>query len=63
MINKNVGKIVRVEWNKETNGVQLVLEITDDDFKSHVLHNKEFEDILSIIGKDVMIIASKHKVE
>ena len=38
---------------------KLVLEITDEQFKWYALHNKDFDDILSIKGKDIMIVASK----
>jgi predicted Abi (CAAX) family protease len=50
-----VGKVVRVEWNQQENSVRLVLEITDESFKSRVLHSKEYEEILSICGTDVVV--------
>jgi len=56
-----VGKVIRVEWDPETNEMRLVMEITDVKFKSHVLHNNAFEDVISIKGKDVMVVASKSK--
>lgn len=58
---KKVGKVIRVEWDSETDVVRLVMEITDPKFKSRVIHSKAYEDIMSISGKDVMIIASKSK--
>jgi uncharacterized protein (DUF1330 family) len=50
----SVGKVIRVEWNQEENSVRLVMEIDDEDFKSRVLHSKEYEEILSIRGLDVI---------
>lgn len=60
---KSVGKIIRVEWDQDTNDVRIVMEITDPSFKKKVLRNKEYEELLSISGKDVMMVASKHKGE
>lgn len=56
-----VGELIRVEWDQQTGDVRIVIEITDPVFKSKVLHNKDFEDLLSIKGRDAMIIASKSK--
>jgi len=58
---KKIGRVVRVEWEQDTGVVRLVMEITDPVFKSRVIHSKSFEDILSISGKDVNVIASKSK--
>jgi hypothetical protein len=58
---QKVGKVIRVEWDTETDTVRLVMEIIDPVFKSRVIHSKSFEDILSVSGKDVMVIASKSK--
>jgi len=58
---KAVGRVIRVEWNEKTNEVKLIMEITDDDFKKKVIHSKDFQDILSISGKDVMVVASRPK--
>lgn len=58
---KNIGRVVRVEWESDTGEVRLVMEITDPVFRSRILHSKTFEDILSISGKDVMVVASKTK--
>lgn len=58
---KKIGRVVRVEWESDTGEVRLVMEITDPIFKSRVIHSKDFEDILSISGKDVMVVASKTK--
>lgn len=57
----SVGKMIRVEWDQEEDIVRVVLEITDPIFKKRVLGGKDFQDILSIKGKDVMVIASKSK--
>ena len=56
---RSIGKVIRVEWNQEENSVKLVLEITDEQFKWHVLHSKDFEDLISFDGKDVIKIASR----
>jgi hypothetical protein len=56
---KEVAKIVRVEWDRDTDEVRLVLEVTDQNFKSHVLHTNEFEDVLVINGKNSVVVASK----
>ena len=58
MSNK-VGEVIRVEWDSETDEVRVVMNITDPKFKSHILHNNAFEDILSIAGRDVMVVASR----
>ena len=60
-MSESVGKLIRVEWNEATGLMLVVLEITDQDFKKRVLHNKDFDDVLTIEGKDVMIVASKSK--
>ncbi|KKL05323.1 hypothetical protein LCGC14_2607180 [marine sediment metagenome] len=56
---RKVGQIIRIEWDKETGDVRVVMDITDPAFKSHILHNKDFQDILTIRGKDVIVVASK----
>ena len=61
MTSKNVGKIIRVIWNKETDDVQVVMEITDPQFKARVIHNKDLQDVLTFEGKDVMVVASKSR--
>lgn len=55
---KSVGKVIRVEQD-EDGVVRLVMEITDPKFKRHVLSSRSFQDIISISGKDVMVVASK----
>lgn len=55
---KPVGKVIRVEQD-EDGVVRLVMEITDPKFKRHVLSSRSFQDIISISGKDVMVVASK----
>jgi hypothetical protein len=59
----NVGRVIRVEYDEETEVVRLVMEITDPIFKKRVLHSRDLRDIISIKGKDVMVIASKSKDE
>jgi len=56
---KPVGKVIRVEQDEETGVVRLVMEITDPKFKRHVLSSRSFQDIISISGRDVMVVASK----
>lgn len=61
MKQKTVGKVVRVEWDKETDEVRLVMEITDEVFKRKVMQSKDFQDIISLKGKDVICIDSVEK--
>ena len=56
---KQIGKIIRVEWDDETEEMRVVMEITDPTFKKRVLHSKDFQDVLVFEGKNVMVIASK----
>jgi len=58
---RKVGEVIRVEWDQETGDVRIVFDICDPEFKLRVLHNKDFEDILIIKGKDAMIIAPRNK--
>jgi len=58
-----VGSVIRVEWDENTDTVRVVMEITDPVFKRRVLHSKDFEDVLSLNGKDVMVVASRRKDE
>ena len=63
LYNKQVGKVIRVEWDDDTGEVRIVMEITDPKFKKRILQSTDYQDILSIKGKDVMIIASKPNKE
>lgn len=56
-----VGKVVRIEWDEETGAVRVLMEILDPVFKSRILHSKDLQDVLTIKGKDVMVVASKSK--
>jgi len=58
---QKVGKVIRVEYDEDTGKVIMVMEITDSWFKSRVIHSKAYDDIISIKGKDVMVIASNSK--
>jgi hypothetical protein len=58
-----VGEIVRVEWDQETGQVRVLFEIFDANLKRTILQDKDIKDIITIVGKDVMIIASKSKNE
>lgn len=58
---KKIGKVIRVEYDEEANTVHLVMEITDPYFKSRVIHSRSYQDILTIKGKDVIVVASKKK--
>ena len=60
-MDKEVGKVIRVEWNTETDEVHIIMNITDPTFKRRVIHDNDFKDILSIKGKDVIVVASKSK--
>ena len=59
----NVGRVIRVEYDEETEVVRLVMEITDPVFKKRVLHSRDLRDVISIKGKDVMVVASKSKTD
>jgi hypothetical protein len=59
--NNKVGEIIRIEYDKDTGSVRIVIEVTDIAFKNRVMHNQEFSDIISIKGKDAMVIASHKK--
>ena len=52
---KTVGKIIRVEIDEEDNDVRIVMRITDEMFKYRVIHSRDFEDILRINGRDIII--------
>lgn len=57
---QKVGEVIRVEWNKTTGSVRVVIEIIDPTFKSRVLHSKDLQDLLTIKGKDAIVIASRN---
>lgn len=59
----NVGRVIRVEYDEETEVVRLVMEITDPVFKKRVLHSRDLRDVISLKGKDVMVVASKSKTD
>lgn len=59
MTQSNIGKVIKVEWDQDTDEVRITLEITDTEFKSRILHSKEFEDILTINGRDLIVVAKK----
>ena len=59
----SVGKVIRVEWDEDTDVVRIVMEITDPVFKKRVLHSRDLRDVISLKGKDVMVVASKSKDE
>ena len=61
MSEQKVGKVIRVEWDQDTDVVRVVMEIIDPLFKKRVLNSKDLQDILSIKGKDVMVVASRSK--
>ena len=63
MKSSKVGRVTKIIWDEETDVVQIVMEITDPIFKDRVIHTKEFQDILSFKGKDVMVVASKRRSE
>lgn len=58
-----VGQIVRIEWDSDTDEMNITMRITDDSFKRRVLNGKKYEDLLTISGEDVMVVASKEKDE
>ena len=54
-----VGEVIRVEWDQETDIVRVILEIHDPVFKSRVLHSKDLRDILTIKGRDAIVVATR----
>lgn len=52
---KIVGKIIRIEWNEVTGELHAILEITDEEFKSKLIHSKNLEDIIFFNNKDVVM--------
>ena len=57
---KIVGKVIRIEVDDD-GSVRMVMEITDVTFKDKILHSKDYQDIISLKGKDVMIVMTKSK--
>jgi len=57
--NKKVGELVRIEWDQESGDLRIIINITDDDFKSKVLHSKDLQDLLVISGTDAMVVATR----
>ena len=55
-VEKSVGRVLRVEWDQDTNEVRLVLEITDEKFKERVLHSRDLKDLLTIKKREVVIV-------
>ena len=53
---KSVGRVLRVEWDQDTDEVRLVLEITDEKFKERVLHSRDLKDLLTIKKREVIIV-------
>ena len=56
-----VGEIIRIEYDEGSGDLRIIIEVTDPRFKNKILHNKDFDDILTIEGRDAMVIASKKK--
>jgi hypothetical protein len=61
VFDKKVGDVIRVEWDKNDDSVRIVIEITDQNFKNRVIYNKDFVDILTIRGKDAIILEEKER--
>ena len=61
MKSSKVGRITKIIWDEKLDSVQIVMEITDPVFKDRVLHTKEFQDVISFEGRDVMMVASKRR--
>ena len=53
---KQVGKVIRVEYDEESGDVRIVIDITDPIFKDKVIYNRDFKYILTIRGKDAIIM-------
>ena len=56
MREKSVGKVVRIEYNEETDDLNIVIEVTDFDFKRSMLKSHDLQDLIKLDGKDVMIV-------
>ena len=61
LMKSKVGTVIRVEWDESNDTVLMIMEITDPKFKRRVLHSKDFEDIVSLRGKDVLVVDTKDK--
>lgn len=61
MRSSKIGEIVRIIWNDKTGKLQVVMEITNTEYKERLLRTKEFQDIIDFIGQDVMVVASKSR--
>ena len=61
--NRPVGELIRIEWNQDTGEVRIVLDITDQDFKSRVLHNKEYSDIITIVGREAILVEKSINID
>jgi hypothetical protein len=60
---KIVGKIIRIEWNTEDNSVRVLMDIIDPAFKARILHSKDLQDIITVEGRDIVVVASNKKKE
>lgn len=60
---QSIGKVIRVEWDQDTGEVRIVIDVTDPVFKSRVLHSRDLQDVITIKGKDVMVVATRDKNE
>ena len=52
----NIGRIIRIEYDEDTGEMRLIMEITDSKFKSRILHSNTYDDVITISGKDVVVI-------
>lgn len=60
---QSIGKVIRVEWDQDTGEVRIVIDVTDHVFKSRVLHSRDLQDVITIKGKDVMVVATRDNNE
>lgn len=58
-----VGRVIRIEWDEESDNLQLVLEINDPSFKKKILQGGEYQDLISLSGTKVKVmkVASRRK--
>jgi hypothetical protein len=51
---KEVGKIIRIELDDETDEMFIVMEITDKNFKRRVMDSGDLKDLIAIKGRKIV---------
>lgn len=52
-----IGKLINFTYDTKTRSLQVLIEITDDDFKEQIIRNSEFKEKIIFKGADVLWIA------